>query len=325
MARHLPNEPEFGVIHTQTDIIRALNYYGTRATDDDIRNWAECWCAAHKIDGSLRHRTVGELKTYACFWRMLERGLIMEDGEIERISKAFQNLVAKDAPKVVIDKPKVVRKVERTGSEVLSNLDAYLDDVTTGKITSSRAPSLATTAKDVAELRDACERGVARLIEEKEFYDRAVWKSLKNAYNGILDSLEGFEAKLKTERARVTKKRVKAPGVVAKDVKFLKEFQGFRGATPEKLVGAKKAYVFDTEARKLKVFIATGDGFTFTGTTLKNFDAEKSKGKTVRKPETLMATPMNLSSLNKFFGDIKAVEGAVNGRFNENTIILSFT
>ena len=47
---------------------------------------------------------------------MLERGLIMEDGEIERISKAFQNLVAKDAPKVVIEKPKVVRKVERTGS-----------------------------------------------------------------------------------------------------------------------------------------------------------------------------------------------------------------
>lgn len=323
MARHLPNEPEFGVIHTQTDIIRALNYYGTRASDDDIRNWAECWCAAHKIDGGLRHRTVGELKTYACFWRMLERGLIMEDGEIERISKAFQNLVAKDAPKVVIEKPKVVRKVERTGSEVLSNLDAYLDDVTTGKITSSRAPSLATTAKDVAELRDACERGVARLIEEKEFYDRAVWKSLKNAYNGILDSLEGFEAKLKTERARVTKKRVKAPGVVAREVKFLKEFQGFKGHVPEKLVNAKKAYVFDVEARKLKVFIATGDGFTFTGTTLKNFDAEKSKGKTVRKPETLMATPMNLSSLNKFFGDIKAVEGAVNGRFNENTIILT--
>ena len=73
----------------------------------------------------------------------------------------------------------------------------------------------------------------------------------------------------------------------------------------------------------IKVFIATGDGFTFTGTTLKNFDAEKSKAKTVRKPELLAAVPMNLSSLNKFFGDIKAVEGAVNGRFNENTIILT--
>jgi hypothetical protein len=132
-----------------------------------------------------------------------------------------------------------------------------------------------------------------------------------------------FEAKLKTERARVTKKRVKAPGVVAKGVKFLKEFQGLRGQTPEKLVNAKKAYVFDVEARKLKVFIATGDGFTFTGTTLKNFDAEKSKAKTVRKPELLAAVPMNLSSLNKFFGDIKAVEGSVNGRFNENTIILT--
>ena len=322
MARHLPDEPEFGVIHTKIDIIRALNYYGTWATDGDIRNWAESWCAAHKIDGSLHHRTVGELKTYACFWRMLERGLIMEDGEIERISKAFQNLVAKDAPKVVIEKPKLVRKVERIGSEVLSNLDAYTDDIVDGKITSTRAPTLATTGKDVIELREACDRRLQRLIEEKEFYDMAVWKSLKNAYNGILDSLQGFDAKIKTERARVTKKRIKPPGVVAKDVKFLKEFQGFRGATPDKLVGAKKAYVFDTDARKLKVFIATGDGFTFTGTTLKNFDAEKSKGKTVRKPETLMATPMNLSSLNKFFGDIKAVEGAVNGRFNENTVIL---
>ena len=322
MTRHLTNEPEFGVIHTQTDIIGALNYYGIKATDEDIRGWAECWCAAHEIEGSLRHRTVGELKSYACFWRMLERGLIMEDAEIKRISDAFRGLVAKDAPKAAIEKPKPARKVERVGSEVLSNLAAYLDDVTVGKITSSRAPSLANNPREVAELRDACARGLARLIEEKEFYDRVVWKSLKNAYNGILDSLQGFEAKLKTERARVTKKRVKAPGVVAKGVKFLKEFQGLKGQTPEKLVNAKKAYVFDVEARKLKVFIATGDGFTFTGTTLKNFDAEKSKAKTVRKPELLAAVPMNLSSLNKFFGDIKAVEGSVNGRFNENTVIL---
>ncbi len=322
MARHLPDEPEFGFIHTKIDIIRALNYYGTWATDGDIRNWAESWCAAHKIDGSLHHRTVGELKTYACFWRMVERGMIMDDVEIERVSDGFRGLVSKHVPTPVEEKPKVIRKVERVGSEVLGNLDAYLDDLITGKITSSRAPSLASTAKDVAELREACTRGLTRLTDEKEYYDRAIWKLLKNAYNGILDSLQGFEAKLKTERVRVTKKRIKPPGVVAKDVKFLKEFQGFRCATPEKLVGAKKAYVFDAEARKLKVFIATGDGFTFTGTTLKNFDAEKSKGKTVRKPETLMATPMNLSSLNKFFGDIKAVEGAVNGRFNENTVIL---
>ena len=324
MTRHLTNEPEFGVIHTQTDIIGALNYYGIKATDEDIRSWAECWCAAHEIEGSLRHRTVGELKSYACFWRMLERGLIMEDAEIKRISDAFRGLVAKDAPKVAIEKPKPARKVERVGSEVLSNLAAYLDDVTDGKITSTRAPSLANNPREVAELRDACARGLARLIEEKEFYDRVVWKSLKNAYNGILDSLQGFEAKLKTERARVTKKRVKAPGVVAKGVKFLKEFQGLKGQTPEKLVNAKKAYVFDAEARKLKVFIATGDGFTFTGTTLKNFDAEKSKAKTVRKPELLAAVPMNLSSLNKFFGDIKAVEGSVNGRFNDQMIILAY-
>lgn len=323
MARHLPSEPEFGVIHTKIDIMRALNYYRVHATDDDIRNWADSWCAAYGVAGSLRHRTTGEVKTFACFWRMVERGMIMDDAEIERISDGFRGLVSKNAPTPVEEKPKVVRKVERVGSEVLGNLDAYIDDLITGRITSSRAPTLASTAKDVTELREACARGLTRLTDEKEYYDRAVWKLLKNAYNGILDSLQGFEAKLKTERARVTKKRIKPPGVVAKNVKFLKEFQGFRGATPEKLIGAKKAYVFDTEGRKLKVFIATGDGFTFTGTTMKNIDAEKSKGKTVRKPEALMATPMNMSGLNKFFGEVKAVEGSVNGRFNEHTIILS--
>ena len=325
MKRHLPSEPEFSVIHEKVEIIRALNYYGAHATENDIRDWAESWCVKYGVTGSLNHRAPGELKSYACFFRMEERGLMLEDHEIERITKAFQDLTFK-APSVKPDAPKVVRKAPAPiGSPVITNLEIYLDKVVTGEITSARAPSLANSAKDVTEIREYCERELQRLIDEKEFHDRAVWKTLKNAYNGMLTSLDGMAAKIKTEKARVVTKRVKPPALIAKDVRYLKDFEGKRWIAPDRIVGAKKAYVFDTDARKLKVFIASGEGFTFTGTTLKNIDAEKCKSKTVRKPEILMGTPTNMSALNKLFSEIKTVETAANGRFNEHTIILSYS
>lgn len=324
MKQLFPGEPDFERIlcADKIDTITALNFYTTHADDKLVREWAEAWCAQEGIKGSLRGRHAGEFSTWAYFYRMEQRGFTIDPELRARLNKGYRALIdEKEEARAAAPKP-APRAHAAKPVECIQNLDGYLDEVLTGTITSTRAPSLCKTPKEATILKAECQKRLTQLAEDKEGYDSLHHKALKSALQQLLKTLDTTAAKLQTEKSKAVLKS-KPPSVIAKGAKVARTWEGVEGLPAEKMVGAKKAYVFNFKTRKLAVFHATDAGFTFSGTTLKNVDATKSKDKILRKPEAFFkGLEVSLANLNKTYSNIIAKEGEPLCRFGENTLIL---
>lgn len=132
------------------------------------------------------------------------------------------------------------------------------------------------------------------------------------------------EAKVnKKPRAR---KAVPAEKIVAK-LKYMKSDQANKlvSINPVDIIGSKELWVYNTKTRKLGKYVASEFAeLQVKGTTITGFDEHKSVQKTLRKPEEQLKAFKDAGkvALRKFLEDIKAVDIKLNGRINEDTILL---
>ena len=99
-------------------------------------------------------------------------------------------------------------------------------------------------------------------------------------------------------------------------------------------MNANEVWVYNTKTRKLGVYHAsnkdpramnrTGSGIMVKGTTLQDFDEELSRQKTLRKPKEQIAnwTGNAKTKFSKSFDELTTTGIKMNGRLNDNTIIL---
>ena len=94
---------------------------------------------------------------------------------------------------------------------------------------------------------------------------------------------------------------------------------------PADIVGASALWVYNTKTRKLGKYVSAAyQQLGIKGTTITGFDTDKSISKTLRKPETQVrefATSGKVQQ-RKFMDAIKATETKLNGRINEDIILL---
>jgi hypothetical protein len=94
---------------------------------------------------------------------------------------------------------------------------------------------------------------------------------------------------------------------------------------PADILGASQLWIFNTKTRKLGCYFSIdSSGLSVKGTTLLNFDETKSIQKTVRKPEVVLPSVVSVGkvALRKTLTDINAVDQAMSGRINADTILL---
>lgn len=103
---------------------------------------------------------------------------------------------------------------------------------------------------------------------------------------------------------------------------------------PIEIIGCNELWVFNTKTRKIGKYVAKvidplgaereGSGLSVKGTTIIQFDEEKSVQKTLRKPEEKLKefNDAGKRKLNTFLDEINAVDIKLNGRINPDTILL---
>ena len=94
---------------------------------------------------------------------------------------------------------------------------------------------------------------------------------------------------------------------------------------PADIIGSQELWVFNTKTRKIGKYVAAAYGeLRVKGTTVIGFDENKSVQKTLRKPEEQLKEFKSAGkvALRKFLEDIKAVDIKLNGRINEDTVLL---
>jgi hypothetical protein len=119
-------------------------------------------------------------------------------------------------------------------------------------------------------------------------------------------------------------RKEKPPAVLAAKMKYMKEFPELKlkSELPSKIVGASEVWIYNTKYKKVQVYRSLG-ALSIKGTTILNYDVATSGAKTMRKPELVTGfMGMTKRTLAGEFKALKTKESAVNGRVNEDCIIL---
>lgn len=165
-----------------------------------------------------------------------------------------------------------------------------------------------------------------QLKEGYSHLSKAQVKKITQFYNEILSACDMLAAEAKVNRAPRKVKTKPAEKVVAK-LKFAKTYEPLKlvSVSPTDIVGAKELWVFNTKTRKIGRYVSTEYAeLSVKGTSIINFDEAKSVQKTLRKPEEQLKEfkAAGKVQLRKFLDDIKAVDIKLNGRINEETVLL---
>ena len=100
---------------------------------------------------------------------------------------------------------------------------------------------------------------------------------------------------------------------------------GLASINPMQILDSTILWIYNTKTRKLGMYVAEeANNLSAKGTSLLGFNETKSVCKTVRKPEVLLKGIDKLprTKMQKLFDDINATETKLNGRLNEQTILL---
>jgi hypothetical protein len=165
-----------------------------------------------------------------------------------------------------------------------------------------------------------------QLKEGYRHLSKAQVKKIIVFYHEIISACEMLMQEAKINKKPRTKKAVPAEKIVAK-LKYKKADEPLKlvSVNPVDIVGAKELWIFNTKTRKLGKYVATEFAeLSVKGTSIVNFDEIKSVQKTLRKPDEQLKEFKAAGKvvLRKFLEDIKAVDIKLNGRINEDTVLL---
>lgn len=165
-----------------------------------------------------------------------------------------------------------------------------------------------------------------QLVEAYSHLTKPQQKELYEFYKRIMDAVDIIKAEKKQNRAP-RKRKMKSASELTKNLKYKSSDAdlGIASVNPSDIIGAKMMVVFNCKTRKIGVYYAEDhETLQVKGTTLQNFDTMKSVQKTVRKPTEILPSwkKITKSKIKNSFGNINAVETKMNGRMNDDTVIL---
>ncbi len=176
------------------------------------------------------------------------------------------------------------------------------------------------------EYLDVQEGKCEQLKEGYSHLNKAQVKKIVAFYHDILSACDMLMQEAKVNKKPRARKTVPAEKIVSK-LKYLKTEQTLKlvSINPVDIIGSKELWIYNTKTRKLGKYVAAEfQELSVKGTTITGYDVNKSVQKTLRKPEEQMKAFKDAGkvALRKFLEDIKAVDIKLNGRINEETVLL---
>lgn len=165
-----------------------------------------------------------------------------------------------------------------------------------------------------------------QLKEAYRHLSRAQVKKIVLFFHEILSACDMLMAEAKVNRKPRAKRPTDKSKIVNK-LKYSKTHEPLKlvSVNPEDIIGAKELWIYNTKTRKLGKYVAAEyQDLGVKGTSITGFDENASIQKTLRKPEEQLKEfkAAGKVQLRKFLEDIKAVDIKLNGRCNEDTVLL---
>jgi hypothetical protein len=182
-------------------------------------------------------------------------------------------------------------------------------------------------SRDLAELEELA--GGSKDEQLREGYSHRTKKQIKSLiafYQEIASACDMLAQEAKVNRAPRKTKAVSKDKIVAK-LKYMKSNEPLKlvSINPADIIGSKELWVYNTKSRKLGKYVAAEfNELGVKGTSITGFNELQSICKTLRKPEEKLKEfkAAGKVQLRKFLDDINATDTKMNGRINEETILL---
>ena len=163
----------------------------------------------------------------------------------------------------------------------------------------------------------------------KEGYSHRTKKQIRSLitfYQEIMSACDMLAQEAKVNRKPKARKAQPKEKVVAK-MKYKKSDEPLKlvSINPADIIGSKELWIFNTKTRKLGRYVADEyKDLGVKGTTITGFNPTASVCKTLRKPEEKLKEfkAAGKVQLRKFLDGINATDTMMNGRINEETILL---
>lgn len=176
------------------------------------------------------------------------------------------------------------------------------------------------------EYNEAFEKTCDQMVEGYSYLSKAALHNRIKALDEMLNELVLY----KSSKAASRKPRVKKPKSAEKQVqrvKYMAESKDYsmRSCDPTRIIGANAFFIFNTKYRRLTVFKAKNrDGFTVSGTSIKDFDEDNSFSLTLRKPQDYLPiiAAKTERQIEKALDELKTKRKSANGRINQDTILI---
>ena len=182
-------------------------------------------------------------------------------------------------------------------------------------------------SRDLAELEELASGQADEQL--KEGYSHRTKKQIRNLiafYHEIMSACDMLGQEAKANRKPKARKAQPKDKVVAK-MKYMKSNEPLKlvSINPADIIGSKELWIFNTKTRKLGKYVANEYmELGVKGTTITGFNEHTSVQKTIRKPEDKLKEfkAAGKVQLRKFLDDINATDTRMNGRINEDTVLL---
>ena len=183
-------------------------------------------------------------------------------------------------------------------------------------------------ASQLAELEElASGEADEQLREGYQHLSRKNVRKLMDFLQEIAAACTMLAQEAKVNRAPRAKKAQPKEKLVAK-LKYKKTDEPLKlvSINPTDIIGCQELWVYNTKTRKLGKYVADSlqGPLNVKGTGITGFDEHKSVCKTLRKPDEKLKEfkAAGKIQLRKFLEDINATDTKLNGRLNEETILL---
>lgn len=345
-AKSSIHPPTFIPEEYKLSMMRSLNYYSANVEDKDKRKFAiKYWKDQGKNVGPLSSLADSWFSTIGAVAHMIQSGVQIHEHDLIRLDSAYNQLLKEVKPEPTIVETKNVEQkksiqdyMNEAASLHIGELEGMLDDLCrTGEYFDAKGyltkqQIKAPVAKRIADWFKPKLQEFKLAIDDKELLEgysnlgKRGLNKLVSQVEGIINDCNTMAQIAKTTRAP-RKRKEKPPSVLVAKMKWLREFVELKlkSIHAEKIVGADMIMMYDTVKRRIIKYQAL-DGYTLSvkGTAIQNFDPEKSGSKIIRKPEIQLkgCQEMTKRPINNLFNEIKATSGRLNGRTNDNLIII---
>lgn len=331
------------------NLMTAFNWYSYEKDRKEAHGYVRAWLKKHdprqvaawdKINLNVFHTTFGWLA------RMMMQGSTFPPDYMDRFTDHIKICIGLSQPNEVPEvtqpaapKVNIQEAMAEKCAEFLGEVDGEIDNFITNAYKSTGynlykyCQSANVATQYMAAVTELVQRRIAELDlvgndeQITESYAHLGRRELK-AYREFLQSLVDDAAKyanFKKANRKIRVKKQKPAGEQVAKMKYLKKFEALESVHPTEVVGAQQLWVYNTKNKKLGVYNAVGAaGFSVKGTSLQGYDPETSVQRTLRKPDAVIPAMMKAGKvqLRKVLSDLTTTESALNGRFNEDIVLL---